>query len=93
MIFAPEQSYQLDYAACDYKEGVTGFSAKLLLSVRPWREKLRRCFIRILSAWTYALVHQTYRLPKKYLIRKIYAAFYVFVVSFGEKCQAEKLHA
>jgi len=44
MIFAPEQSYQLDYAACDYKEGVTGFSAKLLLSVRSWREKLRRCF-------------------------------------------------
>jgi hypothetical protein len=41
MIFAPEQSYQLDYAACDYKEGVTGFSAKLLLSVRSWREKLR----------------------------------------------------
>ena len=41
MIFAPEQSYQLDYATCDYKEGVTGFSAKLLLSVRSWREKLR----------------------------------------------------
>jgi len=49
MIFAPEQSYQLDYATFDYKEGVTGFSAKLLLSVRSWREKLRRCFIRILS--------------------------------------------
>jgi len=31
MIFAPEQSYQLDYATCDYKEGVMGFSAKLLL--------------------------------------------------------------
>jgi hypothetical protein len=49
MIVAPEQSYQLDYAACGYKEGVTGFSAKLLLSVRSWREKLRRCFIRISS--------------------------------------------
>jgi hypothetical protein len=48
MIFAPEQSYQLDYVTCGYKEGVTGFSAKLLLSVRSWREKLRRCFIRIL---------------------------------------------
>jgi hypothetical protein len=47
MIFAPEQSYQLDYATCDYKEGVTGFSAKLLLSVRSWREKLRRCFNRV----------------------------------------------
>jgi hypothetical protein len=47
MVFAPEQSYQLDYATCDYIEGVTGFSAKLLLSVRSWREKLRRCFIRI----------------------------------------------
>ena len=51
MFFAPEQSYQLDYAICDYKEGVTGFSAKLLLSVRSWREKLRRCFIRI-SSWS-----------------------------------------
>jgi len=50
MIFAPEQSYQLDYATCDYKEGVTGFSAKLLLSVRSWREKLRRCLICILHA-------------------------------------------
>ena len=49
MIFAPEQSYQLDYSTCDYKEGVTGFSAKLLLSVRSWREKLRRCFIHISS--------------------------------------------
>ena len=49
MFFAPEQSYQLDYATFDYKEGVTGFSAKLLLSVRSWREKLRRCFIRISS--------------------------------------------
>jgi hypothetical protein len=39
--FVSEQSYHLDYAICDYKEGVTGFSAKLLLSVRSWREKLR----------------------------------------------------
>jgi len=68
MIFAPEQSYQLDYATCDYKEGVTGFSAKLLLSVRSWREKLRRCFICILSAFMCALVHQPYRLSNKYVI-------------------------
>ena len=43
IIFAPEQSHQLDYATCDYKEGVTVFLAKLLLSVRSWRKKLRRC--------------------------------------------------
>lgn len=44
MVIASEQSYQLDYATFDYKEGVTSFSAKLLLSVRSWREKLRKVF-------------------------------------------------
>jgi hypothetical protein len=32
-VFAPEQSYQLDYAKRDYEEDVTGFSAKLLSSI------------------------------------------------------------
>ena len=86
MILAPEQSYQLDYATCDYKEGVTGFSAKLLLSVRSWREKLRRCFIRISRLFVARAMESEVRPTLVTYARAPTFKFQAYKISFGWGC-------